>query len=117
MIDQYHHHYHIKWPSLKVYLKDYIKKKKINKYMIIDNKIFNYFGNDINASRLPVTLSLEIKIRSMSWYGSFSVLLSLLLLLCCLFIRDSANCKLVRGMAQTSIMSVCTEYKFCMYRL
>ena len=32
-------------------------------------------------------------------------------LLCCLFIRDSANCKLVRGIVQTSIMSVCTDYK------
>ena len=35
---------------------------------------------------MPVTLSLEIKIRSMSWYGS---LVLSLLLLCCLFIRDS----------------------------
>ena len=23
-----HHHYHIKWPSFKVYLKNYIKKRK-----------------------------------------------------------------------------------------
>ena len=45
------------------------------------------------------------------------VVLVLSLCCCCLFITDSANCKLVREMAQTSIMSVCTDYKFYMYRL
>ena len=69
MIDQYHqwiplsYHYHIKWPSFKVFLKDYIKKE-ITKYMIIKYSII--------LVTTFITLSFEIKIRRMSWYGSVS---------------------------------------------
>ena len=65
----------------------------IIKYLIILVTIF-----------MPVTLSFEIKIRSTSRYGNVSVIIILLFI-----IKDSANCKLVRGMEQTSIMSVCTD--------
>ena len=59
------------------HLKDNIRKKKINDKEVHDNKIFNYFGNSINASYL----SFEIKIRSMSWYGSVSVIIIIMLLI------------------------------------
>ena len=61
------------------HLKDYIEKKekkKIKKYMIIEYLII------LITTLLPVTLSFEIKIRStMSWYGSVSVIIIIIMLL------------------------------------
>ena len=54
--------------KFKLYLKDYIKRE--------DNKIFNYFGNNIYAS-YPIFWNKNL----MSWYGTVVFLLLLLIML------------------------------------
>ena len=53
----------------------------------------------------------------MSWYGSVSVIIIIILLMLSWLeiVQIAKACKLVIGMAQTSIMSVCTNYIKVLY--
>ena len=110
LMDQYHQwilpscHYLIEWFNFKVYK----KKDKL----VYNDRIFNYFGNNIYDSYL--FLIKNWKYELVSWckcyYHYYFVAVYLLEI-----VQIAKACKLVIGMAQTSIMSVCTNYIKVLY--